>query len=60
MKALFPILITLIVLGVFAVVLPTLLKRANRPGALPYRRKDYLLTAAERSFFGVLVSVVGN
>jgi hypothetical protein len=29
------------------------------PEALPYRRKDYLLTKAERSFFGVLRQAVG-
>ena len=27
---------------------------------LPYQRKDYLLTKAERSFFGVLQNAVGN
>lgn len=27
---------------------------------LPYQRKDYLLSKAERSFFGVLQKAVGN
>jgi len=27
---------------------------------LPYQRKDYLLTKAERSFFGVLQNAIGN
>ncbi len=29
-------------------------------GALPYQRKDYLLTKAERSFYGALQNAVGN
>lgn len=35
---------------------------ANAPVTidLPYQRKDYLLTKAERSFFGVLQNAVGN
>lgn len=34
--------------------------RASGPSALPYRRKDYLLSKAERSFFGVLNQAVGQ
>jgi hypothetical protein len=30
------------------------------PTALPYRRKDYLLTQAERSLFGVLTEVIND
>jgi very-short-patch-repair endonuclease len=60
MKGLFPILIALAVLAALAVALPALLKGARKTGALPYRRKDYLLTAAERSFFGVLSNAVGS
>ncbi|MDY7109277.1 MAG: DUF2726 domain-containing protein [Planctomycetota bacterium] len=34
--------------------------RDESPEALPYRRKDYLLTKAERSFLGVLRQAVGD
>lgn len=56
------ILLALVVI-VAAVVLPLILKQidGNKPVAaatLPYRKKDYLLTAAERSFYEVLCSVV--
>ncbi|MBN1460459.1 MAG: DUF2726 domain-containing protein [Armatimonadetes bacterium] len=34
--------------------------KADSTEALPYRRKDYLLTKAERSFFGVLRQAVGD
>jgi hypothetical protein len=34
--------------------------QAEAPEALPYRRKDYLLTKAERSFFGALSQAVGD
>ncbi len=58
----FLILLALVVV-VAAVVVPLMLKQiaANKPtatAALPYRKKDYLLTAAERSFYEVLCSVV--
>lgn len=58
----FLILLALVVI-VAAVVLPLILKQiaGNKPAiatALPYRKKDYLLTAAERSFYEVLCSVV--
>lgn len=33
---------------------------AAGPAKLPYRRKDYLLTKAERSFFGVLERAVAS
>ena len=44
-------------------MLPLILKQiaGNKPvvaAALPYRKKDYLLTAAERSFYEVLCSVL--
>ena len=46
-----------------AIALPLILKQiaGNKPvsaAALPYRKKDYLLTAAERSFYEVLCSVL--
>lgn len=58
----FLIILSLVVI-VAAVVLPLILKQiaGNKPSAtaaLPYRKKDYLLTAAERSFYEVLCSVV--
>jgi hypothetical protein len=57
-------LITLaLVVIVAAVVLPLLMKQiaGSKPtaaAALPYRKKDYLLTVAERSFYEVLCSVL--
>jgi hypothetical protein len=33
-------------------------KRVPAPAALPYRKRDYLLTAAERSFYEVLCSIL--
>jgi len=56
------ILLALVVV-VAAVVVPLILKQigGGRPAAaanLPYRKKDYLLTAAERSFYEVLCSVL--
>ena len=58
----FLILLAVVVI-VAAVVLPLILKQiaGNKPvaaAALPYRKKDYLLTAAERSFYEVLCSVL--
>jgi hypothetical protein len=58
----FLILLALVVV-VAAVVLPLILKQiaGNKTvaaAALPYRKKDYLLTAAERSFYEVLCGVV--
>lgn len=57
------LIILAVVVIVAAVVLPLILKQiaGNKPTAaatLPYRKKDYLLTAAERSFYEVLCSVV--
>jgi hypothetical protein len=34
--------------------------KATPSGKLPYRKKTYLLTKAERSFFGVLLDVAGK
>jgi len=56
------ILLALVVV-VAAVVVPLILKQigGGKPAAaanLPYRKKDYLLTAAERSFYEVLCSVL--
>jgi hypothetical protein len=59
----FLIILALVVI-VAAVVLPLILKQiagAGKPTAaanLPYRKKDYILTAAERSFYEVLCSVL--
>jgi hypothetical protein len=58
----FLIILALVVI-VAAVVLPLVLKQiaGNKPAAaanLPYRKKDYLLTAAERSFYEALCSVL--
>jgi hypothetical protein len=61
MKNLLPL---VIVLAVVVAILPALLKLllAKRPptGALPYRKRDYLLTAAERSFYEVLCGVING
>ena len=62
MKSLLLIFAVLIVL---AGVLPTVLKQLARGkgtsgNKLPYRKKDYLLTAAERSFYEVLRSILGD
>lgn len=60
-------LLMLLIVGlvVVAVLLPIILKqlaggKTAPAGSPPYRKKDYLLTAAERSFFEVLQSVVGE
>ena len=62
MKNLLPILVVLAVLAVLApMLLKNLLgKRTPAPDTLPYRKRDYLLTAAERSFYEVLCNIVGN
>ena len=60
----FGFLVILAVVVVFvAALLPIILKLigTGKPAAaanLPYRKKDYLLTAAERSFYEVLCSVL--
>ena len=52
-------------LALLLVVAPVLLKnllgnRSPSSDGLPYKKKDYLLSAAERSFYEVLCSVVDN
>ena len=63
MKMLLP-LFAVLVLGVIAIAVLAVLKQKGSQGAvagkLPYRRKNWLLTKAERSFFGVLQQVTGN
>ncbi|NQU09431.1 DUF2726 domain-containing protein [bacterium] len=57
--------VALVVLAVI-VLLAALVARAARskgsppPSALPYKRRDYLLSVAERSFYEVLRSITGN
>ncbi len=55
----------IVLMVVVAALLPVILKqlaggKVVPAGSLPYRKKDYLLTVAERSFFEVLQSVVGE
>ena len=57
------LIVVALVVVVAAIVLPLILKQigGNKPAVaanLPYRKKDYLLTAAERSFYEVLGSVL--
>jgi hypothetical protein len=57
------LLLLLVIIVIVSAVLPAVLKlvmkkRAPVPVALPYRKKDYLFTAAERSFYEVLCGVV--
>jgi hypothetical protein len=53
-----PIIISVIVIAVLVVAVVVLLALRTQPqrtaGALPYERRRYLLSAAERSLFGVL------
>ena len=52
--------VPLILVAVLAALIIVALLRvlvARRPG-LPYRKRDHLLTAAERSFYGVLLQVI--
>ena len=51
----------LVVVLIAAVGLSALLKaRPPKRPSLPYKKRDYLLTAAERSFYEVLQTVVDN
>lgn len=63
MKPLVP-LVLLLVIGIVGVIAVTVLKQMAgskaTTGKLPYRKKMYLLTKAERSFFGVLLEVIGS
>lgn len=58
------VLLFLVVLAFLMVLVAALLK--NRLGgrspseSLPYRKRDYLLTAAERSFYEVLCGIAGD
>lgn len=49
-----------IFLFVAIVVLAAFIKGKRTPGQYPYQLSKYLLTKAERSFYGVLVQVVGE
>lgn len=62
MKSLLPICVVLIVLvGVLPLVLKQLVHgKTSSVQYFPYRKKDYLLTAAERSFYEVLRSIAGD
>ena len=55
-----PILIVLLVLALVGLALLKSLsgKRPLVPDKFPYRKKDYLLTAAERSFYEVLSGII--
>ena len=58
MKNLIPLIVVLIVVAAaLSTLLKLLLGKRGHAGALPYRRRDYLLTAAERSFYEVLCNV---
>jgi hypothetical protein len=43
--------------GCLLAILKLLGLSVKAPSALPYKRKDYLLSQAERSLFGVLCAV---
>jgi hypothetical protein len=62
MKTLLPFLIVVALLWVLGPILLQNLrkKRASSANDLPYKKKDYLLSAAERSFYEVLCSVMDN
>ena len=62
MKSLLPIVAVLVVLvGVLPLVLKQIAHRKGTSGGkLPYRKKDYLLTVTERSFYEVLRSIAGD
>ncbi len=53
MGSFFFIIAVLVILGVLAFA-KEFLSEKPKPERLPYRKKDYLLTQAERSFYGVL------
>lgn len=65
MRLLIPFLL-LVLLVVFAVVFVRQFRGSGRPsaptatGTLPFRKKDYLLSMAERSFFEALSNAVGH
>lgn len=55
----FALLFLVVVVVLIAVAVPALLKALPaKRASLPYKRRDYLMTAAERSFYGVLCDVV--
>jgi hypothetical protein len=58
------LLLFLVILALLAILAPVLLKNlfGVRPpsNGLPYKKRDYLLSVAERSFYEVLCSVVDN
>src|SRR5713101_3637149 len=57
--SLIPIIVVIVLIGVVALV-NLLRKQTIKPENLPYRKKDYLLTPAERSFYEVLQRVAGD
>jgi very-short-patch-repair endonuclease len=56
---LMPLIVVIVLVGVVALV-NLLRKQTIKPENLPYRKKDYLLTPAERSFYEVLQRVTGD
>ncbi|HUI06391.1 MAG TPA: DUF2726 domain-containing protein [Verrucomicrobiae bacterium] len=62
MKILLPILVVLVVLAAvgLAPLKSALGRKTSAPDKLPYRKKDYLLTATERSFYDVLRGIAGD
>lgn len=56
---LMPLIVVIVLIGLVALV-NLLRKQKIKPENLPYRKKDYLLTPAERSFYEVLQRVAGD
>ncbi len=54
-----PLIVVIVLVGVVALV-NLIRKQTIKPENLPYRKKDYLLTSAERSFYEVLQRVAGD
>jgi hypothetical protein len=62
MNSLLPIFVILVALALLSLIALRQLARSKASAGrkLPYRKKDYLLTAAERSFYEVLRSIAGD
>ena len=57
---LIPVIVFVLLIGIVYVAKTYFMKKPVLFGDFPYKKKDYLLTKAELSFYGVLKSVIDN
>lgn len=56
----FPVLVSVFFIAMFLTIMMSLAKLGKRKSALPYKKRDVLLSRAENDFFQVLRSVAGG